>query len=50
LCLHPFFLSEALCRAEECANDLEKKLKANEKARKKAEKEDAHVEDLRQRL
>jgi hypothetical protein len=36
--------------AEERSNDLEKKLKASEKARKKAEKDVAGVEDLRQRL
>jgi hypothetical protein len=35
---------------EERANDLEKNLKASEKARKKAEKEAVDVEDLRQRL
>jgi predicted nucleic acid-binding Zn-ribbon protein len=39
-----------LHRAEERANDLEKKLKASEKARKKAEREVADVKDLRQRL
>jgi hypothetical protein len=36
--------------AEERANVLEKKLEASEKARKKAEKEAAGVEDLRKRL
>jgi hypothetical protein len=45
-----FFLSEALHRAEMRANDLEKKLKASEKVHKKAEKEAAGVEDLRERL
>jgi hypothetical protein len=50
LCLHSFFLSEALRLAEERANDLEKKLKASEKAHKKAEKEAADVKDLHQRL
>jgi hypothetical protein len=48
--LIPSFFSEALLLAEERANDLEKKLKASEKARKKAEKEVAGVEDLRERL
>jgi hypothetical protein len=36
--------------AEKRANDLEKKLKASEKAHKKAEKDGGGVEDLRQRL
>jgi vacuolar-type H+-ATPase subunit E/Vma4 len=39
-----------LHRAEERGDDLEKKLKASEKACKKAEKEAADVEDHRQRL
>jgi hypothetical protein len=39
LCHDSFFLSEALHLAEKRANDLEKKLKASEKARKKAEKD-----------
>ncbi|KAK1660554.1 hypothetical protein QYE76_048713 [Lolium multiflorum] len=43
-------LREALRRAEERANDLEKKRKASEKVCKKAEKEAADVEDLRQTL
>jgi hypothetical protein len=44
--LIPSFFSEALRLAEERANDLEKKLEASEKARKKAEKEAASVEEL----
>ncbi|KAK1612256.1 hypothetical protein QYE76_035929 [Lolium multiflorum] len=43
-------VQEALHRSEERANDLEAKLKASEEARKKAEKDAASVEDLRQRL
>ncbi|KAK1648572.1 hypothetical protein QYE76_066377 [Lolium multiflorum] len=43
-------LREALHLAEKRANDLEKKLKASEKARKKAEKDVAGVKDLRERL
>ncbi|KAM0921153.1 hypothetical protein ACQ4PT_007047 [Festuca glaucescens] len=43
-------LREALRRAEECANDLEEKLRASEEAREKAEKDAAGVEDLRRRL
>jgi hypothetical protein len=45
-----FSLPEAMRRAEERANDLETKLKASEEARKKAEKDDANVKYLRQRL
>jgi septal ring factor EnvC (AmiA/AmiB activator) len=45
-----FFLSDALRRAEERADDLEAKLKASETARKKVEKDVAAIEDLRQRL
>jgi hypothetical protein len=45
-----FSFSDALCRAEERADDLEAKLKASETTRKKAEKEAADVEYLRQRL
>lgn len=44
-----FFL-EALRRAEERADALEAKLKSSETARKKAEKDAAAVEGLRQRL
>jgi chromosome segregation ATPase len=36
--------------AEKRANDLERKLKASEKARKKAEEDAAGIEDLRDRL
>ncbi|KAK1670423.1 hypothetical protein QYE76_058582 [Lolium multiflorum] len=43
-------LREALRRAEERADALEAKLKSSEAARKKAEKEAADVEGLRQRL
>ncbi|KAM0899770.1 hypothetical protein ACQ4PT_021062 [Festuca glaucescens] len=43
-------LREALCHAEERANDLEEKLRASEEAREKAEKDAASVEDLRRRL
>ncbi|KAK1629569.1 hypothetical protein QYE76_003884 [Lolium multiflorum] len=43
-------LRDALRRAKECADALEAKLKASEKARKKAEKDVAAVESLRQRL
>ncbi|KAM0887183.1 hypothetical protein ACQ4PT_029227 [Festuca glaucescens] len=43
-------LREALHLVEKRANDLEKKLKASEKARKKAEKDAAGVEGLRDRL
>jgi vacuolar-type H+-ATPase subunit E/Vma4 len=50
LCVHSFFIPEALRRAEECADDLEEKLKASEEAREKAEKDAAGVEDLRRRL
>jgi hypothetical protein len=45
-----FFFSEALCCAEERADALEAKLKDSETARKKAEKEAATIECLRQRL
>jgi hypothetical protein len=45
-----FFASEALRRAEECADALDAKLKVSEKARVKAEKDAAAVEGLRQRL
>jgi hypothetical protein len=44
------FHPEALRRAEERANDLEKRLKASEEARKKAEEDAAGLEDLRRRL
>jgi hypothetical protein len=50
LYLHSSFLLEALHRAEERPDDLEEKLKASEEAREKAEKDDAGVEDLCQRL
>ncbi|KAK1649206.1 hypothetical protein QYE76_067011 [Lolium multiflorum] len=43
-------LAHALHRAEERADDLEAKVKASETAHKKAEKDAAAVEDLRQRL
>jgi thioesterase domain-containing protein len=36
--------------AEKCANNLERKLKASEKARKKAEVDAAGIEDLQERL
>lgn len=44
------FLSEALRRAEERAEALEAKLEISEKAREKAQKDAAAVEDLRWRL
>ncbi len=44
------FLSDALHRAEGRADDLEAKLKASEAARKKAEKDAAAAEGLRQKL
>ncbi|KAK1670873.1 hypothetical protein QYE76_059032 [Lolium multiflorum] len=43
-------LRKALHLAEKRANDLERKLKASEKARKKAEEDAAGIEDLRDRL
>ncbi|KAK1697106.1 hypothetical protein QYE76_013803 [Lolium multiflorum] len=43
-------LRKALHLAEKRANDLEKKLKASEKDRKKAKEDAAGVEDLRERL
>ncbi|KAK1615881.1 hypothetical protein QYE76_021398 [Lolium multiflorum] len=43
-------LREALRHAEECTDDLEAKLKANEEARKRAEKDAADVKDFHQRL
>ena len=46
----PSFCPEALHLAEKRANELEKKLKASEKAREKAEREAASVGDLRDRL
>jgi uncharacterized membrane protein len=51
-CPLPFDLlfSEALRRAEERVDVMEAKLKSSEMARKKAEKEAAVVEGLRQRL
>jgi predicted nuclease with TOPRIM domain len=45
-----FSFSEALRRAEECADALEAKLKSSETAREKPEKDAAAVESLRQRL
>jgi hypothetical protein len=46
----PSFYPEALRLAEKRSNDLEKKLKASEKACEKAEQEAASVGDLRERL
>jgi dsDNA-specific endonuclease/ATPase MutS2 len=48
--LHLSFLSEALRRAEERANDLEEKIRASEEAREKAQVDAAGVADLRQRV
>jgi hypothetical protein len=48
LYLQSSFFPEALRRAEESVDDLEEKLKASERARKKAEKDTAGVEDLRE--
>jgi hypothetical protein len=50
LLLHLSFLSEALRRAEECANDLEEKLRASEEACEKVEEDADGVADLWQRL
>ena len=46
----PSFYLEALHLAEKRANEIEKKLKASEKAREKAEREAASVGDLQDRL